>query len=96
MTANDFSQKEQILLNCIDTFIEQEQLQSEQPATIKKKELETYIESEAESLSFPYQKKSDSIKTYYTFSLEKQELQVEILYRYQSFYTRHSTCLVKK
>ncbi|WP_456272724.1 hypothetical protein [Bacillus sp. AK031] len=96
MTINELSQKEQIIFNCIDTFIEQEQLESEQPATIKKKELETYIESEAERLSFPYQKESDSIKSYYTFSLEKHEVQIEIFYRYKSYYTRHSICLVNK
>jgi hypothetical protein len=96
MTTNGLSLKEQIILNCIDTFIEQEQLKSEQPAIIKKRELETYIEAEAERLSIPCQKKSDSIQTYYTFSLEKHELQVEILYRYQSYYTRHSTSLINR
>lgn len=89
MNINSFSKKAQELLTCIDTFIEQ-QSNIEQPPTIKRSELEAYIEAEAERLSFPIEKNSDSIKSYYTFYLEDQEVLAEILYRYSSYYTRHS------
>lgn len=90
MNINQLPQNEQELLSCIDNYIDKVHQQSAQPATIKKAELEEHIESEAARLSVPYEKNSTSIQTYYTFYLKQQNVQVELFYRYQSFYTRHS------
>jgi hypothetical protein len=90
MNINRLSLKEQELLTCIDTYIEQIHKQSEQPATIKRNDLEEHIESKAEMLSFQFKKEAASIQTYYTFFLEQQDVQVELFYRYQNYYTRHS------
>jgi hypothetical protein len=90
MNIKALPQNEQELLSCIDKYIEKANEESEQPATIKKNDLEEHIESEAKRLSIQYEKNSTSIQTYYTFFLEQQDVQVEIFYRYQSYYTRHS------
>ncbi|WP_409252579.1 hypothetical protein V1502_01095 [Bacillus sp. SCS-153A] len=95
MNINQLPHNEQELLSCVDNYIDNVQQQSEQPATIKKAELEAHIESEAARLSFPYEKNSTSVQTYYTFNLSHQNVQLEIFYRYQSFYTRHSIHPVK-
>ncbi|RIW32695.1 hypothetical protein D3H55_12490 [Bacillus salacetis] len=89
MNINHLPQREQELLSAIDNYIEKVQQQSEQPATIKRNELEDHIESKAETLSIQFEKDSTSIQTYYTFFLEGQNIQVELFYRYQNFYTRH-------
>jgi hypothetical protein len=90
MNISKLSQKEQEFLSCIDNYIEKTHARSEQPATIKKPELEAHVEYEAERLSIRYEKNATPIQTYYTIFLEQQDVQVEIFYRYQSFYTRHS------
>ncbi|MGF2614215.1 hypothetical protein FZC84_16740 [Rossellomorea vietnamensis] len=90
MNINEFSRKEQEILTCIDKYIEKAHQQSNQPVTIRKNDIENYVESEAERLSIPYEKNSTSVQTYYIFFLDQQKVQVEIFYRYQSYYTRHS------
>ncbi|MGM0846778.1 MAG: hypothetical protein ACQEUT_17565 [Bacillota bacterium] len=90
MNINEFSQKEQEILSCIDNYIEKAHQKSDQPVTIKKSDIEHHVESAAERLSIPYEKNSTAVQTYYTFSLDQQNVQVEIFYRYQSYYTRHS------
>ncbi|WP_421382745.1 hypothetical protein ACOJQI_01105 [Bacillus salacetis] len=95
MNINSLSQKEQELLSCIDNYIEKVNEQSTQPVTIKKNELEDHIETVARRLSIQYKKNSTSIRTYFIFFLDQQDVQVELFYRYQSYYTRHSIDPVK-
>jgi hypothetical protein len=90
MNINDFSQKEQEILSCIDNYIEKARQQSDQPVTIRKTDIEDHVESVAERLNIPYEKNPTSVQTYYTFFLDEQKVQAEIFYRYQSYYTRHS------
>lgn len=84
----------QDLVSCIDTFVlEKQQSVSETPNTIKKKELETYLEEYALEQGISYVKQSKPTKTVYTFTVGSQEAQVEFFYRYSHYYTRHSITL---
>ncbi|WP_215032700.1 hypothetical protein [Bacillus sp. ISL-37] len=78
----------------IDTFVQGKQLSlSETPNTIKKKEIELYIEEYAGEHGIDFDKKSESTKTIYTLSVEGRETIVEFFYRYSHYYTRHSITL---
>lgn len=81
------------LISCIDNFIKEKQLinsELQKPNTIKKKELEQYLEDFAGSISLEFEKNSEPTKTTYTFSLQGQEVEVQFFYRYSNYYTRHS------
>lgn len=81
------------LISCIDNFIkEKQQINSElqKPNTIKKKELEQYLEDFAGSIALEFEKNSEPTKTTYSFSLQGQEVEVQFFYRYSNYYTRHS------
>lgn len=78
----------------IDTFVqEKQQLPSETPNTIKKNEIEFYLEEYAIEQGIDFDKKSESTKTIYTLILEGRETIVEFFYRYGHYYTRHSITL---
>ena len=78
----------------IDTFVqEKQQLLSETPNTIKKNEIESYLEEYAIEQGIDFDKKSESTKTIYTLILEGKETIVEFFYRYGHYYTRHSITL---
>lgn len=82
------------LVSCIDSFVlEKQRSISETPNTIKKKELESYLEEYAMDQGIPYEKLSKPTKTIYTFTVGGQEAQVEFFYRYSHYYTRHSITL---
>jgi hypothetical protein len=81
------------LLECIDNFIKDKQLinsELQQPNTIKKKELETYLEEFAKNEGIDYQKNCESVKTKYIFSIKGQDAEIEFYYRYGNYYTRHN------
>jgi hypothetical protein len=81
------------LTSFIDQFIkEKQQISSEvqRPNTIKRKELELYLEEYAENHAIEFQKISEPTKTIYTFSIVDQDTLVEFYYRYSNYYTRHS------
>lgn len=79
------------LVTCIDSFIlEKQQSLSETPNTIKKKEIESYLEAYAADEGVAFEKESEPTKTVYTFTLEGKETSVEFFYRYGHYYTRHS------
>ena len=88
----NISKKE--LSSCIDTFLsEKQQIVSETPNTIKRKELESYLEEYAVEQGIAYEKKTEPTKTIYTFTIEGEKVLVEFFYRYSNFYTRHSILL---
>lgn len=81
------------LISCIDNFIKEKQLinsEMQKPNTIKKKELEQYLEDCAGSIAIEFKKNSEPTKTTYSFSLQGQEVEVQFFYRYSNYYTRHS------
>ena len=79
------------LVSYIDTFVlEKKQSLSETSNSIKKKEIESYIEEFAMTKGIAYKKKSERTKTIYTFTVEGKEANVEFFYRYSHYYTRHS------
>ena len=88
--------KKNELLLSIDNFIKEKKLgvlEENQPNTLKKKELETFLETFAGNQAIPFQKTSEPTKTIYTFSLEEQEADIELFYRYSNYYTRHTITL---
>jgi hypothetical protein len=91
----ELSDQEKQLLSCIDTFKQNKSADKEpqQPAIIRKKELESYIEGIAKQFRIQYQRVSTPMNTNYIFSLEKYEAQLEIYYRYRHFYTRHEVVI---
>lgn len=81
------------LIECIDNFIKDKQKinsESQQPNTIKKKELETYLEEFAENEGIEYLKNCERVKTKYIISIQGQDTEIEFYYRYGNFYTRHN------
>lgn len=91
MTLILHNQGEQFLAS-INQYINTKRTKKEshgQPNTIKRKELEAFLESAAENFSIDYQKMDEPTRTIYTFPCEGKEAKFEILYRYQNFYTRH-------
>ncbi|RSD25420.1 hypothetical protein [Mesobacillus subterraneus] len=81
------------LVSCIDEFITEKQRANfvdQKPNTIKKKELESYLEEVAAENGIVFQKNSHPTKTIYTFSIDGQEAKVEFFYRYSHYYTRHT------
>lgn len=81
------------LVLCIDQFISQNQRiisEDKKPHAIKKKELELYLEEYAAEQGISYEKDSQPTKTLYTFLIEGMRAEVEFLYRYSQYYTRHS------
>lgn len=79
------------LASSIDTFIlEKQQSLSETSNTIKKKELESYLEDFAAEQGLSYEKQEEPTKTIYTFSIDGKKAFVEFFYRYSHYYTRHS------
>lgn len=82
------------IVSYLDTFVQEKQLSlSETPNTIKKKEIESYIEEYAVEHGIYFDKKSESTKTIYTLTVEGRETIVEFFYRYSHYYTRHSITL---
>lgn len=80
------------LLSSIENFINEKKLgilEENQPNTLKKKELETFLEAVADELSIPFQKTSEPTRTTYTFSFNTEEAFIELFYRYSNYYTRH-------
>lgn len=63
------------------------------PNMILRIELELYIENIATYLNVDYKKERKPTNTIYRFSMEDRELQVKVLYRYGTFYTRHQALL---
>lgn len=79
------------LVSCIDTFVsEKQQSHSETPNTIKKKEIESFLEEYAIEQGIAYEKKSEPTKTIYNFTFEGKETHLEFFYRYRHYYTRYS------
>ncbi len=82
------------LISCIEKFItDKKMIVSETPTTIKKKELETFLEEFAAEQGIDYEKKAEPTNTIYFFTIEGQEAHVEFYYRYGQYYTRHSISL---
>ncbi|WP_079509174.1 hypothetical protein [Mesobacillus jeotgali] len=82
------------LLTCIETFISEKKMTlSGTPNTIKKKELESYLEEYAAEQDIAYEKKVEPTRSIYTFTVEGKEANVEFFYRYSHYYTRHSITL---
>jgi hypothetical protein len=92
---NNLSHQEQQLLSCIDTFKKSKEARNEslQPTTVRKKELEAYLEGTANQLRIKFQKNSTPMGSNYIFTLEKHEAHMEIYYRYRHFYTRHDVVI---
>ncbi|KKK37102.1 hypothetical protein WQ57_15325 [Mesobacillus campisalis] len=91
----ELSDQEKQLLSCIDTFKQNKAADKDpqQPAIIRKKELESYLEGIAKQFRIQYQRSSTPMNSNYIFSLEKHEAQVKIYYRYRHFYTRHEVII---
>lgn len=84
------------LINCIEQFLKEKQLVNsdlQQPNTIKKKELEEFLEEYAANMGITYTKHCEPVTTIYTFTIESQEAEIEFYYRYGNYYTRHSITL---
>lgn len=82
------------LISCIENFISAKKTTlSDTPNTIKKKELESYLEEFAAGQGIDYKKKEEPTRTSYSFTVQGQEALVEFFYRYSHFYTRHSITL---
>jgi hypothetical protein len=84
------------LINCIEQFLKDKQLinsELQQPNTIKKKELEAFLEDSARNEGVEFIKNCEPVKTIYTFSIESHEAEIEFYYRYGNYYTRHSITL---
>lgn len=80
------------LLSSIEHFINEKKLgilEENQPNALKKKELESFLETLADDLTLSFQKTSEPTKTVYTFSFENQQAFIELFYRYSNYYTRH-------
>lgn len=81
------------LVECIDNFIKEKQLinsELKQPNTIRKKELETFLEQFAENEGIEYQKDCEPVKTRYIFSVKGKDAEIEFYFRYGNYYTRHN------
>ncbi|MFC7372589.1 hypothetical protein ACFQPF_13005 [Fictibacillus iocasae] len=80
------------LLSALNDYIDMQRDDTDDgnPSVIRKKELETYLETSADKLQIPYTKESTSTQTYYQFQLENTSLKLEINYRYKNYYTRHT------
>jgi hypothetical protein len=78
----------------IDAFVhEKHQILSETPTTIKRKDIELYLEEYAEEHGIKFDKQSESTKTIYTLTVEGRDTIVEFFYRYSHYYTRYSITL---
>ena len=75
-----------MLLDKIDTFKKQKLLDSN---SIKRIEIELYIENLAHSMSVKYKKEMHSTNTVYYFWIDESQIQMKILFRYGTYYTRH-------
>lgn len=85
------------LINCIEQFLKEKQLVNsdlQQPNTIKKKELEDFLEAYAANENMEYTKNCGPVTTVYTFTIESQEAEIEFYYRYGNYYTRHTITLI--
>lgn len=85
------------LIECIDNFLKDKQLvnsELQKPNTIKKKELESYLEEFAENECIDYQKICEPVKTKYIFSIQGQDTEIEFYYRYGNYYTRHNITVI--
>ena len=84
------------LIHCIEQFLKDKQLinsELQKPNTIKKKELEAFLEESAQNKGVEFIKNCEPVKTTYTFSIESDEAEIEFYYRYGNYYTRHSITL---
>jgi hypothetical protein len=84
------------LINCIEQFLKEKQLlnsELQKPNTIKKKELEAFLEEYAANTGIEYTKDCEPVKTIYTFSIESHQAEIEFYYRYSNYYTRHTITL---
>ncbi len=75
-----------MLLDQVDTFKKQKLLNSN---SIKRIEIELYIENLARSMSIEYKKEMHSTNTVYYFCIDESQIQMKILFRYGTYYTRH-------
>lgn len=85
------------LIKCIDNFIKEKQLinsEIQQSNTIRKKELEAFLEEFAENEGIEYQKNCAPVKTKYIFSIKGQDAEIEFYYRYGNYYTRHNITII--
>ncbi|WP_455660828.1 hypothetical protein [Pradoshia sp.] len=91
-----YTQKEKELLTSIERYKKhQSALNSSKnkPNMILRIELELYIENIATYLRIDYKKERHPTHTVYHFCIEERELQVKVLYRYGTFYTRHQAII---
>lgn len=75
------------LLDKIESFKKQNLASNK--IIIKRMEIEPYIENVANSLSIDYKKDFYPTNTIYHFCFYEQQLQMKILFRYGTYYTRH-------
>ncbi|WP_156324555.1 hypothetical protein [Bacillus sp. FJAT-27245] len=64
--------------------------------TIRKNELEQYLEGLAKRSAILFSKKSTALKTTYLVDYKNQQVQLELFYRYSNFYTRHNAIIVSE
>ncbi|MBT2680952.1 hypothetical protein J7E38_18330 [Bacillus sp. ISL-35] len=76
-----------------ELYFRKEDTLSDTPNTIKKKELESYLEEFAAEQGIDFEKKEEPTRTIYSFTVQGQVALVEFFYRYSHFYTRHSITL---
>ncbi len=91
-----YSQKERELLTSIERYKKHQSAlnsSNNKPNMILRIELELYIENIATYLGIDYKKERKPTNTIYHFCMEERELQVKVLYRYGTFYTRHQAIL---
>ena len=96
INKTEYSQKEKELLTSIERYKKQQSIlnhSKNKPNMILRIELELYIENIATYLNLDYKKERKPTNTIYRFSMEDRELQVKVLYRYGTFYTRHQALL---
>ncbi|RDU35719.1 hypothetical protein DRW41_16380 [Neobacillus piezotolerans] len=85
------------IIEKIDRVIKEKQESKLAPGkspTIKKNELEAYLEGLAKASSIQFTKKSSALKTMYLAEYNNRQVQLELFYRYSNFYTRHQAIIL--
>lgn len=85
------------IIEKIDRAIKEKQASRLAPGkspSIKKSELERYLEGLAKASSIHFSKMSSALKTTYLADYKNQQIQLELFYRYSNFYTRHTAIIV--
>ncbi|WP_316568956.1 hypothetical protein [Neobacillus sp. YIM B06451] len=88
---------ENVIIEKIDKVIKEKQESKLAPGkspTIKKNELERYLEGLAKASSIQFTKQSTPLKTTYLAEYNNQQVQLELFYRYSNFYTRHQAIIL--